>query len=582
MNTYLRLLGYAKPYRWQLVGAFICMGLAAALNVGVLTRIQPLVDEVFANNDPAVIRHALAIYPPMIVVLFLLKGLFGFIGDVLNGVASNKLTADIREEVYAKLLDLPLAYHSNSRGGQLLARVTNDINLMPGGICDVLGRVLGAGMNIIGLVGAIFWINWKLALMVIVIFPVALGPLYYFGRRLRRHSNEGQERMADLTVILHESLAGIRVIMSFGTQAEEKARFKRAVWEHYRALMRQIRVSAGSSPVMEFIASIGVALLVVLAGNMILAKQLTTGQLFAVLGIISAIYPQIKATNNVNVSVQGSLAGSQRVFALLDEPLKITQKPGARVLTGLGSGLRFEGMDFEYVPGHAVLKGISLDIAAGSTVALVGPSGGGKTTLVDLVPRFHDPVQGRITVDGVDLRDLDLQAWRGMIGVVTQETFLFNDSIAANIRYGTPGASEQQVIAAAKAANAHEFIEQQPHGYATKIGDRGSRLSGGQRQRLSIARAVLRNPPLLILDEATSALDTESERAVQQAIERLMQERTSLVIAHRLSTVRHADKIVVIEDGMIVEQGKHDELMEKDGLYARLSSIQFGQPVEVG
>lgn len=580
MKTYLRLLGYAKPYRWQLVGAFICMGLAAALNVGVLTRIQPLVDEVFANNDPAVIRRALTLYPPLIVVLFLLKGLFAFVGDVLNGVASNKLTADIREEVYAKLLDLPLAYHTKSRGGQLLARVTNDINLMPGGICDVLGRVLGAGMNIVGLVGAIFWINWKLALMVVFIFPLALGPLVYFGRKLRRHSNEGQERMADLTVILHESLAGIRVIMSFGTQAEEKARFKKAVWEHYRALMRQIRVSAGSSPVMEFIASIGVALLVVLAGNMILAKELTTGQLFAVLGIISAIYPQIKATNNVNVSVQGSMAGSARVFALLDEPLLVQDKAGAKAPRGLKKGVRFEGVTFEYDHGHPVLKDITLDIKAGQTVALVGPSGGGKTTLVDLVPRFHDPVKGRITLDGKDLRELSLQGLRGMIGVVTQETFLFNDSIANNIRYGTPGATDAQVVAAAKAANAHDFIEKQPEGYATRIGDRGTRLSGGQRQRLSIARAVLRNPPLLILDEATSALDTESERAVQTAIERLMQKRTSLVIAHRLSTVRHADKIVVIQGGRVVEQGKHAELLRKRGVYAKLSRLQFSAAKE--
>jgi subfamily B ATP-binding cassette protein MsbA len=297
--------------------------------------------------------------------------------------------------------------------------------------------------------------------------------------------------------------------------------------------------------------------------------------MFALIALLGSIYPQVKTVNGVNVSVQGSLAGSERVFALLDEPEAILDKPGAPKPGGLRQSVRFEGVSVAYLPGHPVLSGIDLEIRAGSTVALVGPSGGGKTTLVDLVPRFHDPVAGRITLDGADLRDLDLQGLRGLIGVVTQETFLFNDSIANNIRYGVPGATEAQVMDAARVANAHEFIEKQPQGYATRIGDRGARLSGGQRQRLSIARAVLRNPPLLILDEATSALDTESERLVQQALERLMENRTSLVIAHRLSTVRHADLIVVIEKGRIVDSGTHDALLAKDGLYARLSRMQF-------
>ena len=370
MDIYLRLLRYAKPYRWQLLGAAICMSLAAALNVGALLQLQPIVDKILSGtSSPAVVAKAIRFYPPLIVLLILFKGFFSFSGDVLNGTATNKLTADIREEVYGKLLDLPLGYHTNSRAGQLMSRVTSDVNLMPGGICDVLGRVFGAGLNIICIVGAVFWINWKLALIVLIAFPACFGPLLHFSRRLRRHSNEGQERMADMTVLLHETLAGIRVIMSFGTQPEERARFKAVVWAYYRALMRQIRASAASSPVMEFIVSLGAAAMIVVAGQMINEHTLTQGQVFTLIALLGSIYPQVKTVNGVNVSVQGSLAGSQRVFELLDEPIRVTEKPGAVEAVALRQSLRFEDVSYEYKAGHPVLNDISIEIPAGATVA---------------------------------------------------------------------------------------------------------------------------------------------------------------------------------------------------------------------
>ncbi len=576
MDVYLRLLRYAKPYKWHLVGAALCMSLSAALNVGALFQLGPIFDKIFSgHSSPGVLAASLRLYPPLIVALIGAKGLTSYIGNVLNGMASNSITADVREEIYGKLLDLPLAFHSENQAGQLMSRVTNDINLMPGGIGDVLGRVFGAGCNIVGIVAGVFWINWRLALILVVAFPACVGPLVNFSRRLRRHSDDAQDRMAELTAHLHETLAGVRVIIGFGTSGEERARFGAMVRGHYRALLRQIRASAASSPVMEFIFAIAGAALVVVAGRMINAHTLTTGQLIVVVGLLGSIYPQLKSINSVNVGVQGALAGSARVFKVLDEPLRLVEKADAVEPRGFEDSVRFEGVSFAYREGHPVLEGISLEIAKGSTVALVGPSGGGKTTLADLVPRFHDPVSGRVTLDGRDLRDLKLKSLRALVGVVTQETFLFNDTIANNIRYGRASATDEEVREAARVANAHGFIEEQPEGYATRIGDRGVRLSGGQRQRLSIARAVLRNPPLLILDEATSALDTESERLVQQALERLMRNRTSLVIAHRLSTVRHADLIVVLDRGRIVDRGCHDELVAKDGLYARLCRMQF-------
>jgi subfamily B ATP-binding cassette protein MsbA len=575
MQTYKRLLAFAWPYRGRMVVALVCTLLAAGLNLTSMLLTKPVFDKIFENPDKVEAARFLILIPAGIVISIVLKGLFAYFGDVFTNSVSNRIAADIRENLFAHLQRLPLAWHHHQRGGVLVARFTNDVNIMPSGISDVLGKVIGSTANVVLLLGGVFWLNWKLALWLLVVFPPAIGPLLYFGKKMRRHSTTGQERMADLTALLHESLAGVRVVTAFNMESWQSGRFSKAVGAHYHAIIKQLRISALSGPVMESIGGFGLALLFFLAGRLVVAGEMTTGTFVAMVALIASLYPQFKNLNGVNLSIQNALAASDRVFQILDTVPAIADAEGAKTLKPIRRALAFEDVHFQYQTGKPVLKGLTLEVKAGQMVALVGPSGAGKTTLADLVPRFMDPVQGRVAIDGHDIKGIRLHSLRAQVGVVTQETFLFNDTIAANIGFGRPGASQAEIVSAAKAANAHEFIQAQAMGYDTTIGDRGARLSGGQRQRLAIARAILKNPPILILDEATSALDTQSERAVQEALDHLMAKRTTLVIAHRLSTVQHADNIVVMDKGRIAEQGRHEALIKKKGLYAKLHKMQF-------
>ncbi len=575
MGLYRRMLGFARPYWHWLALAVLFQAAAAGLEAGSMYLIKRVMDEGFLNQDPVQARLMLTQLPLAIVGIMLLKSVFSYLADILNNGASNRMTGEVRRRVFDRLLDLPLRWHHQERVGNLSSRLTYDAALMQAGISTVVGRIIGSCLRIVSLSTVIIVLNWQFALKALVGVPLALAPLFYFGRKVRKLSHRDQERMADLTAMAQEVLSGIRVVLSFGGEPHERARFSKAVSAHTEAMIYKLKMGAASSPIMESIGGIGVAAMIYLAGTAVVDKAMTFGEFLALVGAVAALYPHFKSLNGVNVTLSEALAAGSRVFEVLDAEPAVKDAPDAKAAGPLRQGLKLDGVRFGYLPGRPVLQGLDLEIKAGQRVALVGPSGAGKSTLADLVPRFHDVDAGRILWDGEDIRGLTLASLRGQIAVVAQETFLFNESIAANIAYGRPGATREQVVEAAKAANADAFIREQAQGYETLIGERGVRLSGGQRQRLAIARALLKDPPLLILDEATSALDTESERLVQQALEKLMQGRASLVIAHRLSTVQGADLIVVLDQGRVVQQGRHEALLAEGGLYKRLYEMQF-------
>ncbi|MEW6516990.1 MAG: lipid A export permease/ATP-binding protein MsbA [candidate division FCPU426 bacterium] len=576
MQLYLRLLRYARPYAGRVFAALLCLALTAALTAMGMYLIKPVLDKVFGNPDQVQALFYLRLVPVAIVLTYLLKGFSTYGQDYLINHIGNRIVMDVRNQLYGHLMRQELSFFHGQRSGMLISRVTHDSTLMQAAVSNVLGRLLGAILTIVSLVTLLFYLNWQLAFLSLVVFPVAVYPVISIGKTLRKLSHQAQAKMADVTTVLHESITGIRVVKAFGMQAFEIKRFREEMQRYFDVTMRALRRTALSSPLMEFIGSFGICAMIVWSGTQVIRGESTTGTFFAFLGALASLYPQVKNMAGINNTVQSALAAAQRVFELLDRPPLIQDRPGAKPLRAFKHKIEFHNLSFGYQSDRLVLQQIQLTARAGEILAIVGRSGAGKTTLVDLLPRFADPTEGAITLDGHDLRDLTLASLRGNIGLVTQDTILFNDTIRNNIAYSKPDASQREIEEAAKAANAHEFILQTRQGYETLIGERGVRLSGGQRQRLAIARAVLRNPPILILDEATSALDTESERLIQAALDRLMRHRTTLVIAHRLSTVQHAHQIVVLDQGRIVERGRHAELMRRNGLYKKLVRLQFG------
>lgn len=509
-----------------------------------------------------------------VVVLVLIKGAFSYARHYLMAFTGQRVVVRLRNQLYEQLQRMSLSFHESHRTGELLARITNDVGLIQASISSGLADLLYQSLYLAGVLAALFYLHWRLALLTLTIFPLAAFVVARAGERIRGVSRRVQEKVADLTAVLHENLAGIRVIKAFTMEEREAARFAGENEASFRAVMRSEQALAALGPLIEQIFTVALALVIWYGGAEVIKGRLEASELLTFFTLIAMAGSPLTALTNTFSGFQQALTASERVFQVLDAEPDIKDAPEATALPRLSGRVEFRDVTFAYREGQPVLSHVNLDVQPGEVVALVGPSGAGKTSLVNLIPRFYDPTEGQILVDGHDLRTVTAASLRSQIGLVPQETLLFSVSIRENIAYGRPGATEEEIVAAAKAANAHDFITALPNGYDTLVGERGATLSGGQRQRIAIARAILRDPRILILDEATSALDTESERLIQEALERLMKGRTTFVIAHRLSTIQNAHRIVVLAEGEIREQGTHQELLLRGGLYRRLYEQQ--------
>ena len=572
MSTFWRLIQYVREYRLRLLGACVCSAGVAILMAVNAWLVEPVLDKIFIEKD----QFLLLVIPAVLLVVTALRGVFAYGQAYLMSYVGNWIVVDVRQQLFMQLMRLPVRFHDANTSGRLVSRVIHDVNQMANAIPSILKDLFQQGLTFLALVGVAFYQNWRLASILIFVVPLSALVLVKISRRLRKLSTRGQESMGDMASVLKEAFSGIRIVKAYGKEEVEGQRFENTNLSFRHTVQKSAQVSAVASPLMELIGGIGIAIIVWYGGYLVITTSMKPGAFFSFLTAMFMAYTPIKRLSNANQSIQNALAAAQRVFDVLDIENEQDKDVGKRSLPAISQSLDFRHVSFQYEGSEEMaLRDISLTIRAGEVVALVGSSGSGKSTLISLVPRFYRPTEGSIHIDGQDIRQVTRASLRRQIGIVSQETVLFDDSVRNNIAYGRPEASDEEVLQAAQAAFAWEFIERLPMGLETLVGENGVRLSGGQRQRLAIARAILRDPPILILDEATSSLDSESEKLVQGALSNLMKNRTTLVIAHRLSTVQHADRLVVLDKGRIVEMGTHQELLQKNGHYSRLHQTQF-------
>lgn len=569
-KIYLRLLQYLRPYIPKTVMAVCCMILATSASLYVPWIVRDVIDGVLVNKDILLLNTITV----GIVIVFALRGFFVYGQTYLMSYVSQKVVIDLREALFRHFQRLSVSYFDRSRTGKVLSYMTNDVSALQGALAQNVIELSTESLTLVGSLVAMFYLHWQLALLTLITVPLVAQAMKLFGVKLRRASGAMQQRAAEITSVLQEMIVSIRLIRLFVREEYELDRFNRENDNNFTAQMKAAQYSATLTPVVEFLAAIGVTVIIWYGGREVISGNLTSGSLIAFLVYTVNISNPVKRLGNVYGNIQRAVAAAERVFEVLDTLPEISDAVDAIELPTVQGKVSFESVSFEYRAGEPALQNLSLEIPPGQVLAIVGPSGAGKSTIANLLPRFYDPQQGRICIDGTDIRKVTVRSLREQIAMVPQDTILFSATIYENILYGKLEASRDEVLAAARAANAHEFILQMPDGYDTQIGERGCQLSGGQRQRIAIARAILKNPRILILDEATSALDAESERLVQDALDKLMVGRTTFVIAHRLSTIQRADKILVLEKGRLIECGNHADLLDSGGLYCKLYSLQ--------
>jgi ATP-binding cassette, subfamily B, bacterial MsbA len=572
MDLFLRLLRYASPHRVLIAGAMLAMIVYGAASAALAWLIKPIIDDVLAHQS------SLGFVATGILASYFFKGLGNYFSSYLMDDLGHRVVMQLRNELFRHLLDQSAAFFARSTTGKLLSRINNDVGQVQRAVAETVGDLARESLALVGFAVLLFVYDARLAILCMTGAPLAIYPLVKFGRRLRTVTRWSQEEQEHLSHVAGEAFTGHRIVKAFGAEPREAAKFDRASRKLYRTNLKVTGVLSVLPPLMEFLGGVAIAGALWYGSREIAMGRLTAGEFTSFMTALLLMYGPVKKLSRVNANLQQAMAASERIFELLDLHTEVSEVPDAKPLPAFRDTIEFRDVVFQYEDGHGrnTLRGVTLSVRAGQMIAIVGRSGAGKTTLVNLLPRFYDVTSGAILIDGIDIRQVTLKSLREQIGIVTQDTVLFDDTIANNIAYGVPGVSREQIEASARAAHAHDFVTALPEGYQTRIGERGQRLSGGQRQRLAIARALLKNSPILILDEATSALDAESERLVQDALVTLMMNRTSFVIAHRISTVRRADAIVVLDRGRVAEIGRHEDLVNRpNSVYARLHQMQL-------